>query len=96
MQPAYVYAPAYASVDASTQPSKRRKLARAQTVISGTGSAQTLKFEPLLNGLESPECVALRQQTFEHAWSRTDKQIQVMNAPAKLKTAVDCLTVHLE
>ena len=92
----YIYAPAYASDDVSTRPAKRRKVARAQTVISGTGPAQTLKFEPLLNGLESPECVALRQQTFEHAWSRTDKQIQVTSVPEKLKTPVDCSTVHLE
>ena len=92
----YIYAPAYASDDVSTRPAKRRKVARAKTVISGTGPAQTLKFEPLLNGLESPECVALRQQTFEHACSRTDQQIQVISVPEKLETPVDSLIVHLE
>jgi origin recognition complex subunit 3 len=92
----YIYAPAYASDDASTRPAKRRKVAKVQTVVSGTGPAQVLKFEPLLNGLESSECVALRQQTFEHAWSRTDKQIQVRSVPKKLKIPVDCLIVHLE
>jgi origin recognition complex subunit 3 len=77
MQPVYVYAPVNAPDDASTRPAKRRKVGRAETSISGIPPAQTLHFEPLLNSLENPECVALRQETFERAWSKTDAQIQV-------------------
>jgi origin recognition complex subunit 3 len=77
MQPVYVYAPANVPDDPSTRPAKRRKVGRALTSTSGTAPAQTLKFEPLLNGLENPEYVALRQETFERAWSKTDAQIQV-------------------
>jgi origin recognition complex subunit 3 len=48
-----------------------------EPLFSGNAPVHTLKFETLLNGLESPECVALRQETFERAWSKTEAQIQV-------------------
>jgi origin recognition complex subunit 3 len=72
-----VYDPTSAPDDTSTRPAKRRKVAKAQTLISGNVPVHTLKFEALLNGLESSECAALRQESFKRAWAKTDAQIQV-------------------
>jgi hypothetical protein len=34
-------------------------------------------FEPLLNGLESTECVGLREELFKRQWAKTEETIQV-------------------
>lgn len=77
MQPVYVYAPADSPDDVPAQSAKRRKVAKIQTNLYTQAPAHALKFEPLLSGLESPECVTLRQETFERVWSNTDAKIQV-------------------
>ncbi|KAE9381721.1 origin recognition complex subunit [Stipitochalara longipes BDJ] len=76
-QQVYVYTPANAPDDA-TRPAKRRKVANVQALIPADVPARISRFEPLLSGLESSECVALRQQTFEYAWSKTEAQVQAI------------------
>jgi origin recognition complex subunit 3 len=38
---------------------------------------QDIQFESLLNGLESAECVSLRQELFAKHWGETEERIQV-------------------
>jgi hypothetical protein len=41
------------------------------------------EFVPLLNGMEKPEFVSLRQKLFVDAWSAIDARIQVRPSPAE-------------
>ncbi|KAE8447607.1 hypothetical protein EG329_010578 [Mollisiaceae sp. DMI_Dod_QoI] len=75
-QPAYVYVPSNIIGDEPTRPKKRRKLGRQESFIERPSSSSTPKFETLLDGNESLECIQLRYEIYEQAWSHTEAQIQ--------------------
>lgn len=37
---------------------------------------QAFIFEPLLNGLEGPQCVDVRERLFKSSWAETEESIQ--------------------
>ncbi|KAI9048216.1 hypothetical protein LZ554_008011 [Drepanopeziza brunnea f. sp. 'monogermtubi'] len=76
-QTAYIYAPA-ADPDQSARPSKRRKVTRSRSSVTTYENANSLNFEPLLEGLETLECANLRKVHFERAWSSTEGRIQTI------------------
>lgn len=60
-----------------TRPTKRRKLGKQQSSIVPPSIIPTSRFEALLNGKESLECIYERQELYDRAWSHTEAQIQV-------------------
>ncbi len=60
-----------------TRPKKRRKLGKQESFIEQPSSSSTPKFETLLDGNESLECIQFRYGLYEQAWSHTEAQIQV-------------------
>lgn len=59
-----------------TRPAKRRKVA-GKAGKARDPVAPKFRFTPLFNGAEGADCVRLRQELYESAWSDTDRHIQV-------------------
>ena len=77
-QAAYIFTPS-AIEEVPARPAKRRKISSISSSSQEVHNAHSWKFEPLLNGLESPECGKWRQQLYEKSWAEADCRIQVMN-----------------
>ncbi|PBP27313.1 origin recognition complex subunit [Diplocarpon rosae] len=75
-QTAYVYVPASVLDKQSTRPTKKRKIGKTRSSISDPQDAKTFGFEPLLEGFETPQCIAVRQAQFERFWGETEGRIQ--------------------
>lgn len=72
-----MYVPAEVVDDRPTRPSKRRKVGKQKSSIEEQSSHLTPKFDALLKGKESLECIQRRYELYEQAWSQTEAQIQV-------------------
>jgi origin recognition complex subunit 3 len=77
LQPAYIFTPFTTSEDVAARPTKRRRVAKPSETFDKQDNIQRFQFESLLNGLESPDCVGLRQELFTKYWSETEERIQV-------------------
>jgi hypothetical protein len=90
LKPVYIFS-LPTTEDASEPPSKRRKIGKEKR----SSAVQTLEdeplftFVPLLDGLENPECVALRQRLFEQSWGQAERRIQDIMSHANNDTLVD-------
>jgi hypothetical protein len=87
-QPAYIYGSGNAGEDAPVdqRPAKRRKVTGCKALLSETITHKiSINFEPLLRGVESEDCMRLRQKIYERCWSETSLCIQVHVAFQKQK-----------
>lgn len=75
LQQVFVYTLS-ADQDAPERPAKRRRVGGKST-SDAQRRLYNIKFERLLNGLESDECVDLRQELFTRYWARAEEQILV-------------------
>ncbi|KAK2626703.1 hypothetical protein QTJ16_003878 [Diplocarpon rosae] len=75
-QTAYVYVPASVLDKQSTRPTKKRKIGKTRSSISDIQDAKTFTFEPLLEGLETPQCISVRKAHFERFWAETEGRVQ--------------------
>ncbi|KAK7989171.1 hypothetical protein PG989_009486 [Apiospora arundinis] len=74
-QAAYIFDPA-TEAPASTRPAKRRRISKKHSVHSEKPKEKHAhQFQPLLNGLESNECLQLRQGAFQKSWSSVKSRI---------------------
>ena len=77
VQPAYIFTPFATSENAREPPTKRRRVTKSIKAGNGQNHDPAFQFESLLNGLESLQCVNLRQQLFIKNWGETEERIQV-------------------
>ncbi|KAK8089047.1 origin recognition complex subunit [Apiospora hydei] len=74
-QAAYIFDPA-AEAPVSDRPAKRRMIPKKHAVQPEKPKEKhARRFQPLLNGLESSECLQLRQDAFLKSWSRVQDRI---------------------
>lgn len=82
-----------------SRPVKRRKLTKkAAPSVDAKHAARShygADFMPLLNGLEKPEFVSLRQKLFVDAWSAIDARIQVRLPPSPPKEKIPKTTLTM-
>ncbi|KAK8049584.1 origin recognition complex subunit [Apiospora phragmitis] len=74
-QAAYIFDPA-PEAPVSARPAKRGRISKKHAAQSEKPKEKhTHHFQPLLNGLESNECLQLRQDAFLKSWSRVQDRI---------------------
>lgn len=93
-QPAFIFSPED-DHEQATRPSKRRKVSKKDKSTADAGPTKaTSSFVPLFNGAESADCVAVREQLFEKAWSGIEARIQVRFSNSGRKGRVAILIEH--
>lgn len=73
---AYIFDP-YEDEKHQQRPSKRRRMSKQTEKTSSDTNNASSAFVPLLNGVEEPDFVQMRQRLFEQSWERIDGHIQV-------------------
>ncbi|CAJ2501796.1 Uu.00g046490.m01.CDS01 [Anthostomella pinea] len=74
-QAAYIFDPSDA-VDDGTRPAKRRRVSKKLKKSEAHTVASTSVYPRLFDGAESERCAHIRQQLFEHTWSKIESRIQ--------------------
>ncbi|KAI5466668.1 origin recognition complex subunit 3 N-terminus-domain-containing protein [Mariannaea sp. PMI_226] len=73
-QVAYIFDPD-GDVPQQDRPSKRRRVSK-QAVVEGNSLKNASTFSSLLNGVEKPEFVQLREKAFQESWAKVDQRIK--------------------
>ncbi|KAH8676297.1 origin recognition complex subunit [Xylariales sp. PMI_506] len=91
-QAAYIFDPSEDAGDGVARPVKRRKVSKKHDKNAENeepAQSKTSFFQPLLDGSESQEGVALRQKLFEESWSVIEKRIDHVLRDANRSTLED-------
>jgi origin recognition complex subunit 3 len=79
-QAAFIFNPLPDQEHQDARPAKRRRVSKKSASIrkgKEPVNPSVTGFMPLFNGAEDPRCIALRERTFQKAWSGVDARIQV-------------------
>ena len=80
-QPVFIFTPH----EEADRPPKRRRVDHI-SIKSKRQDASVFRFEPLLGGLETSECVQLRMELYDQLWGATENRIQVRSGNGSKKS----------
>ncbi|KAL3423541.1 origin recognition complex subunit [Phlyctema vagabunda] len=87
-QAAYIFTPS-SNTDSHAERAPKRQKVSEPHLTSSQVPVNGLSFLPLLNRLENPSCINLRQELYQKSWASTETRIQSILSEANENTLAD-------